>query len=343
MPASRRNVVILTAVLAVTIPIVAHAQTSPATQLKNLPPGENVLWSDPGDVASLDFAYGPGGEQGAPVPPFQFVEEDLGGTNPKVKVTDAKGVHWSVKFGGESKPSVFATRMAWACGYNVETEYLIPHGQIAGVHGLKRARGSIQGGAFTDARFQLRSDDPKYLNEANWAWPSNPFLGTPQLNGLKILAMLLSNWDTKDARDRDTASHDASADSNLGIFQAKGTDRPRYLFLITDWGETMGHWGANAGKRNKWNCKDYSQQTPDFVKGVDHGIVRFGYSGKNNADIVQGIRVSDVQWLMQYLGRITDEQLRRGLAASAATPDEIECFLTAIRQRIGQLNRIAAQ
>src|SRR5262245_44081269 len=49
------------------------------------------IWRDPGAVEKLDFVAGPGGRSGAPMPPFRFVEEDLGGSNPKVKVTDRRG------------------------------------------------------------------------------------------------------------------------------------------------------------------------------------------------------------------------------------------------------------
>lgn len=327
---------------ALACPVSGNQQPERVAELKNLPPGENVLWSDPGNVASLDFVYGAGGRRGTPNPPFQFVEEDMGGTNPKVKVRDGKGRSWSVKFGEEVKPSVMATRLAWACGYKVETEYLVEHGRIEGVHHLKRAASAIRSdGSFTEARFQLRADSPKYLPSNNWAWTSNPFLGTPQLNGLKILAMLMSNWDTKDARDRDTAANSATADSNLGIFQASGSSRPKYLYMITDWGASFGRWGSSPGLRDKFDCRAYSGQTPRFVLGANHGIVRWGYSGKHSPDITGNIRTSDVEWLLQYLGRITDEQLRRGLAASGATPEQMECFVPSIRDRIRQLQALS--
>ena len=47
------------------------------------------------------------------------------------------------------------------------------------------------------------------------------------------------------------------------------------------------------------------------------------------------------EWLMRYLGRITDTQLRAGLRASGATPDETECFTRAVRARIDELRRVA--
>jgi len=46
-----------------------------------------------------------------------------------------------------------------------------------------------------------------------------------------------------------------------------------------------------------------------------------------------------VAWLVRYLGRINDEQLRAGLLASGATSEEAGCFTAAIRDRIEQLRR----
>ena len=48
-----------------------------------------VIWRDPGPAESLDLAAGPGGRDGAPAPPFHFLEEHGGGTFPCVSVRDA--------------------------------------------------------------------------------------------------------------------------------------------------------------------------------------------------------------------------------------------------------------
>src|SRR5688572_18476838 len=55
---------------------------------------KHVLWRDPGDVARLDLARGPGGPDHVPTPPFHFVEEHFGGSNPSVSVRDARGRLW---------------------------------------------------------------------------------------------------------------------------------------------------------------------------------------------------------------------------------------------------------
>jgi hypothetical protein len=58
-------------------------------------------------------------------------------------------------------------------------------------------------------------------------------------------------------------------------------------------------------------------------------------------EIAGNLTVENVRWLMQYLGRINDEQIRRALVASGATPAETVCFVSAVRDRIEQLRRVA--
>jgi hypothetical protein len=325
----------LTAVLLLTLsPALARPAAERISHPKHAAKATNILWRNPGRVESLGFANGVGGSAKAPHPPFRFVEEDMTGSNPKLKVRDARGAEWSVKWSDEAKPEVFASRLAWACGYIAQPEYFVAAGRITGVKHLTRAASSVKpDGSFRDARFQLRTKWPKFLKQDNWAWNYNPFVGTKELNGLKVLIMLTSNWDNKDARDIDR-------DSNLAIFEASKHPQRVYLYFVADWGATMGKWGHVYG-RTEWDCKGYTEQTPSLVKGVHKGVVEWGYSGQHTEDAVKGIQVSDVAWLMRYLGRITDAQLRAGLRASGATPDETECFTRAVRTRIDELRRVA--
>jgi hypothetical protein len=290
--------------------------------------GQNVLWTDPGDVASYDFTYGTGGSERQPQPPFQFVNEDLSGTSQKINVTDARGTKWNVKWGREVRSSVFCNRLLWACGYAVETEYFVAQGRIDNVHGLSRAASKIsRDGSFVDARFQLRSDSPKYLVRRHWTWKDNPFVGTSPLKGLKILLLLVSNWDTKEA--------------NNSIFEDDSSGVPRTLYIDDDWGASLGKWG-HTFTWTKWDCRGFTKQTPNFVKSRANGSLKWGFEGKNQDAVTSDITAEDVQWLLQYLGRVTDEQIRTGLAASGATPKEVDCYAQSLRQRIEQLQAVAA-
>jgi len=294
-------------------------------------PMQPTIWRDPGAVENLDFVTGPGGKKHAPKPPFTFVEEDSGGTNPKIKVTDAAGQNWGVKWGSEIHSEVFASRLVWAAGYHVEPAYFVKSGKIAGVKHLGRAKKYLSSdGSFTNARFELKEKGvSKQTDKESWRWDKNPFVGTRELNGLKIMVMLTSNWDPKDQRD---------SESNTAIYTKRKTGEITYL--MSDWGATMGKWGG-VFSREKWDCEGFSSQTRKFVTGVERGMVRFGYDGKRQDDMRDGIRVSDVKWLLGFVGRITDAQLRAGLGASGATSDEADCFTMAIRERINQLAKVS--
>src|SRR5579883_3100978 len=158
-----------------------------------------VLWQEP---KSVDWTWGPGGEPLAPHPPFDFVKENLTGTNPKIEVKDAAGRLWVVKFGGEVHTEPFAARLLNATGYYATPTFFVADGVVNRVRGLKRAKPFLsRGGKFRAARFQLRDNrGPAFVKGVDWAWNSNPFVGSDQLNGLKILMMLMSNWDAKDSR-----------------------------------------------------------------------------------------------------------------------------------------------
>ena len=294
-----------------------------------------TIWRDH-DVARLDLAQGPGGPRSCPVAPFVFVEEHRGGSRPCVSVRDGNARTWRIKWGDEVQVEVLATRLAWAAGYFVETTYYIPEGTIEGASNLQRASSAIDGqGRFRDARFELDEENViKHFDEHSWAWNDNPFVGTPELNGLKIVMMWLSNWDAKDVRD-------VARGSNTAIFEyplKSGRREARYL--VIDWGGALGRWG-NIARRGRWDCEGFRAESAAFVQGVDDELVRFGYSGQRTADIAHGIRVADVQWLMQSLGRLSNVQIAAAVAASGGTADEVEGYTLALRARLEQLEHVA--
>ena len=262
-----------------------------------------------------------------PKPPFRFEREDLSGTQLKVFVRDGNGTDWNVKFGYEVKTESFCWRIVRACGYFAEPSFLVQEGGVEGLGALRRADPTLHAdGSFRMGRFQFRDPHYRFL-QRSWSWTRNPFLGTPQFAGLKILIMLFSNYDNKDSSNRG---------SNTAVF-LHGNER---IYAFTDWGAGMGKWGHLTGQNN-WRCEDYTAESPAFVTGRRRGFVRFGYEGGHLADFDRDIRTSDAAWLLRYLGRITDEQILGALRASGANPGEDECFRAAIRARIDALRRAA--
>jgi hypothetical protein len=306
-----------------------------------------VLWTDPGRVERRDLRHGPGGPELQPQAPFTFEKEDLSGTSPKVKVRDGNGRQWVIKFGEEARPDTFSSRLAWAVGYYAEPNYYLAGEIIRGAHDLKRARKFIgEDGRAEGGRFQLRAKQPEYMGGHSWAWQENPFSGSPQMNGLKVMMMLVSNWDDKDIWD-DSERGVSLRYHELVLAMKQGTNNAivrqggRYTFFIDDWGASLGRWGKYM-HRTKWDCNGFLEESRKFVRGARDGNVEWGFEALHTANLAEGIRVSDVRWLMQYLGRVTDEQLRAGLAASGATPDEAYCYTKALRMRIGQLEQVGS-
>jgi hypothetical protein len=269
-----------------------------------------------------------------PAPPFHFVREDLTGQSPKLEVRDARGRLWSVKFGVESKAEVFATRLVWALGYYSDATHFVREGKIVGAGDLKRVRQHIDAaGRFQDARFEYRDPRCRFLEDATWSWQSNPFAGTRELGGLKIVVMLLSNWDHKDADD---------GDSNNGVIECpRGAARQRFYF-VSDWGSSLGKWGRKF-VHNEWNCEDFAEQTPEFVERVTtDGRLKFGFTSGRGADEFKAdITVDDARWIVDRLSRISDIQMRTALKASGATAHEAEHFASALRMRITALEKAA--
>jgi hypothetical protein len=238
-----------------------------------------------------------------------------------------------VKWGYEARPEAFAVRLAWALGYFAEVTHFVPQGVITGATQLSRARTCVgPDGEFTDARFELEDRNVRMLfDEHSWSWDDNPFVGTPQLSGLKILNMLVSNWDTKDQRD-------VSRGSNTAIFEHRSSLWAREAwYLIADWGGAMGRWGATVISRGRWDVDGFEAQTPQFVTGVVDGWMNFGYIGQRTSEVARGISVDDARWFHGYARQLTEPALREALLACGATDEEAGRFALALLDRIRQI------
>jgi hypothetical protein len=298
-----------------------------------------LIWRETRALTPEEISDGPCGRGGGPAEPFHFVEEHDTGSQPCVSIRDARGREWRVKWGQEVHTEVFGTRLAWVLGYFAEPSYFIASGVIHDTRDLRRAKECIdERGDFRDARFELsESGVTKHFDAHGWAWHDNPFVGSHELNGLKILMMLVSNWDNKDVRD-------VARGSNTAIFEHRvGTHELEARYLIIDWGAALGAWGNNVLKRGRWDPEAFAEQNPYFITGASEGRVQFGYQGQRTADLVENITIEDMRWFDQRARAITDEHLRAMLIASGATTKDADAFTPALRERLDQIHHVATQ
>lgn len=283
-------------------------------------PGTPKLWEDRGNVGSLNLVYGIGSPEGMPKPPLQFDKEDTTGTNPKIKVIDANGIKWNIKFDEEVHAEVAASRLVWACGYMVEESYFMPSGKVNGVTGLGRAKKFVgSDGSFTNGMFEKRPDDVA-RRAINWDWTSNPFNGSKELSGLAILNALLNNWDAK-----------TTNNNVLGMFDDDGKVIDWYL--VADWGGAFGKMGGFMS-HTKWDLADYQKQA--FLDGVSGGQLKLHYSGKMSSNM-KSVPMEHARWFAGIIGQLTDAQIQDAFKTAGASPAEVEGFSRRIRQKINEL------
>jgi hypothetical protein len=158
-------------------------------------------------------------------------------------------------------------------------------------------------------------------------------VGSRELNGLKIVMMLASNWDAKDSRD-------GPGESNNGTVRPVTAATSPAWYAVTDWGASFGRSGGYF-RRDRWDWNAYRSQTRDFVRLTGDGSLTWGFKGKHARDITTGVGIEDVRWLVTHLSRVTDEGLEAGLTASGASVAVAREYTRLIRARINQLERIA--
>ena len=303
------------------------------------PRTQPVLWRNPGNIAALNLAHGPGAADRMPAPPFTFVEEDKGGESPKFDVTDARGIRWSVKLGEESQAETVATRLVWAVGYFAEEAYYFPNVHIQNLPRLSRGRDYVTANNFVvGARFEPRRNNVE--RGGTWDWTDNPFKGTRQLSGLKVLMILLNNYDAREANNR--------------ILYARAGRRREARYYVTDLGATLGRAGGLGGKRTKNNLQDFLSTR--FVMGVENGAVEFDYDTRptklghlsilyvpyyrgqvKKEKAMRGIPVAHARWIGSLLLQLRDDQLRDAFRAADYDQDRVEGYVRALRERINQL------
>jgi hypothetical protein len=284
------------------------------------PDARPVLWKQPGNLESLDLFYGPGGIQAAPdlSAKFTYVKRDAKGTQKKIIVKDDKGGEWVVKFGPEARPETAATRIVWAMGYHADEDYFVKQVHI---QGLKDDAVNV--------RFKRRHYG--YKDVGNWSWENNPFVGTRELDGLKVLMLALNNWDLK-------------YDNNKIVEKTHKKDGDDKIYYVGDLGATFGKTGSLArelGIPHQHGSKDkpdqYARQS--FIDGVSDGKVRFHYKGKDRST-VEAISVDNARWIGGMLAKLSEKQLTDAFRAAGYDDSEITTLLGALRHRIQELQSV---
>jgi len=306
-----RTVILLAVILCLSFASVDVGVVAKSKKKKQAPRGTPVMWQRPSDISARDLFLGPGGARMRPeLRRITFIKEEKGGYSKKYRVRDGSGREWVAKIGKEAQSETSAIRLLWGLGYLTEVNYLVPRVTIPGK------------GTFTNVRFEARPETWDRVGE--WKWKKNPFVGTPEYQGLKIMMAMINNWDLKDA--------------NNVIVQVGDNGDAELRYIISDLGATFGHasttplfWRFTRSRNNPGKYAD-----SEFFKKVKGDRVVLHFGGKNRG-LMNDITVQDAQWLSSWLSQLSDQQLRDAFRAANYTPNQINLLARVVRERSNEL------
>lgn len=314
---TRAMLVLTLAFLLLPATIVQGQKQEKSKDKLKLPPGVAVLWRPPADIAQRDLYWGQGGKALQPdLRKVTFIKKETGGYSTKYRVRDASGREWVAKVGKEAKGETAASRLMWATGYFADVNYLVPRVYVEGLNKT-----------LENVRFGLRPKEVK--REEGWRWKDNPFTGTREFQGLKIMMAILNNWDIKDSNnkvvyDRDHGSRNTELRyfvGDLGASFGKVTRLPRFL-----------NWRPD---RN--NPKAYTRtRLIDKVKG---DRLDFHYRPKNGG-LFEDVTIDDARWMNGWLSRLSDRQIEDAFRSANYSPAEISMLARGVRARIRELTSV---
>jgi hypothetical protein len=306
--------------------------------------GKALLWRTPKDLRSRDLFYGPGGKDHAPRSTYTFTKEVLHGTNPKFDVRDENGVKWRVKLGIEARPEVVATRLVWAVGYSTNEDYFLPQIHVENMPARLRRGQNLAGFGGNVPNVCLKRYSKREKKVGTWHWRGNPFAGTRELNGLRVMMALINNWDL--------------TDDNNSVYLEKHPEPPEgpeEIYEVSDLGASFGATGRSWPRtKAKGNLESYrhsrfiTKVTPEYVdfNVPTRPALIFFFSLPEFISRLQlrwiGKRIprADARWVGQLLAQLSPAQIRDAFRAAGYTPDQVEGFARVVEARIAMLNKL---
>ena len=297
---------------------------------------KSVLWSKPADIASQNLASAIG-EKAAPEGAMHFVKEDRHGTSPKFDVRDDAGHTYKAKLGVEARSETAATRLLGAVGYFTDADSYVPDLEVQNLPHLHRGAQFEKGDHVTGVRLKLKPKGEK--NEGTWRWKENPFTGTRELNGLRVMMCLLNNWDLKD--------------ENNAVRLDKHTGEN--IYLVSDMGATFGRagrsWTSNMSKDDPEDYRRAKFITKKTDSYVDFNIAQHPpllyilnivkpwryWQFSSLRWIGKHIPRDDVRWTASLLKQLTDQQLHDAFSSAGYNQQETESLMSTLKSRIDAL------
>ena len=166
----------------------------------------------------------------------------------------------------------------------------------------------------------------------------DPFVGTREFNGLRVMMALIRNWDLKD--------------ENNAVLQ---DESKRRIYEVTDVGTAFGSSGKrHSSAYSKGNLKEFRKgrliqkvngdfvdlHFPTFPSPVLIFEVRFYFWQMGTRWLGRDIPRKDAKWIGSLLTQLSPDQIRDVFRAAGFSPEQIEGYTIVLIARIQELNSL---
>ena len=237
----------------------------------------------------------------------------------------------------EARPETVASRLVWAAGYFANEDYFLEDLRVDGMPAHLARGQKLVGPDGTMRAARLKRHIGGEKNIANWKWRDDPFDGTRELNGLKVMMALINNWDLKD--------------ENNKVYGDKDTGERMYI--VSDLGASFGTTGLSYPfSHSKGDLNSYIHSK--FINRVSGDYVDFrtpsrpsliyawwpsGFLSRVRLDgLVHHIPRDDASWIGHLLSRLSSGQIRDAFRAAGYPKEQIDEFSKVVEDRIAALN-----
>jgi hypothetical protein len=176
----------------------------------------------------------------------------------------------------------------------------------------------------------------------NWHWRHNPFTGTRQFNGLRVMMALMNSWDLKDV-------------NNAVYERTSEADGQHKIYVVSDLGASFGTTGYSwTQAMAKGNLKSYSHSK--FIGKVDPEFVDFNVPTRpaliyffHLPGLIHRLRMrwigrhiprEDAKWMGTLLSRLSPGQIQDAFRSAGYSPQEVDGFSKIVEERIAELTRL---
>ena len=175
----------------------------------------------------------------------------------------------------------------------------------------------------------------------NWKWRDNPFTGTRQFNGLRVMMALMNSWDLKD---ENNAIYERERRMIPARFMRSATwepaSAPPDIAGPRPWQRAISNLTAIPGSSAKRGPEfvDFNIPTRPAliyffnVPGLIHRL-RMRWIGRH-------IPREDAKWMGDILSRLSPEQIQDAFRSAGYSPQEVEGFSKVVQERIAELTKL---